>query len=79
MTNPQVEVLTAAALKIYWSHFLVGAGVDVLAVSSILHQCQVIISGECEVGHAANQASNVLSVCVKSYLFHATFFFGGGG
>lgn len=52
---------------------LVGAGVDVLAVSSVLHQRYVIVSGEGEVGHAAHQASNVLSVRVKSYLFHATF------
>lgn len=52
---------------------LVGAGVDVLAISSVLHQRYVIVSGEGEVGHAAHQASNVLSVRVKSYLFHATF------
>lgn len=50
---------------------LVGAGVDVLAIRSVLHQRHVIVSGECEVRHAAHQASNVLSVCVQSYFLHA--------
>lgn len=53
--------------------FLCGAGVDVLAVSCVLHQRQVVVGGESEVGHAAHQAPHVLSVCVKSYLLHATF------
>lgn len=52
---------------------LVGAGVDVLAVSGVLHQRHVVVGGQGEVGHAAHQASNVLPVRVEGDLLHATF------
>lgn len=70
MTNQPVEVFTLVenCAKIgppsLETTSLVGAGVDVLAIRSILHQRQVIVSREREVGHAAQQASNVLPVCV---------------
>lgn len=79
MTNQPVEVFTPVencaeigppSLK---TTSLVGAGVDVLAVHSVFHQSQVIVSREREVGHAAQQASHVLPVCVQSDLFHATY------
>ena len=53
-----------------WS---VGAGVNVLAIEGVLHQSKVEVSGQCEVGYAADQTSYMLPVCVQGYLLHATF------
>ena len=52
-----------------WS---VGAGVNVLAIDCVLHQSKVEVSGQCEMGYAADQTSYMLSVCVQGNFLHAT-------
>lgn len=46
--------------------------VDVLPVGSILHQWDVVVSGEREVGDAAHQPPQVLPVRVQGNFLHAT-------
>ena len=46
--------------------------VDVLPIHSILHEGNVVIRGQCEVGDAAHKASHVLSVRVQSDFLHST-------
>lgn len=70
--NQQVD-FESVLVKPLWVSSLVGAGVDVLAIGGVLHQCHVVVGGQGEVGHAAHQASNVLAVRVERDLLHATF------
>lgn len=46
--------------------------VDVFPIHSIFHKGNVVISGQCEMGDAAHEASHVLSVGVKSDFLHST-------
>lgn len=70
--NQQVD-FESVPVEVFRDSPLVGAGVDVLAVGSVLHQRHVVVGGQGEVGHAAHQASNVLPVRVEGDLLHATY------
>ncbi len=54
----------------YWCS--VGAGVDVLAVSCIIDQRQMVVRGQSEMRNASHETSHVLPVSVQRDLLHPT-------